>query len=174
MFYLRRLKNKTKVFKDYIREAKYADDIAIFSDSSFGLQTLLTAYNDLSKRMGLSINIVKTKTICIGPECDFFIDGKVLQNVKRFKNFGSIVTSDCSIKEELISRIQTVSSAYRRPRNRVFDSHDFTPSTKIKVYVQSLIPLLIYGCETSTLYRHNINQLRTVQQCHLRKILKVR
>ena len=53
LFDLRRLKNKTKIFTDYIREAQYADDIAIFSDSSFGLQTLLTAYNDLSKRIGL-------------------------------------------------------------------------------------------------------------------------
>ena len=73
---LRRLKSKTKIFTDYIREAQYADDIAIFSDSSFGLQTLLTAYNDLSKRMGLSINIGKTETMCIGPECDFFLTAK--------------------------------------------------------------------------------------------------
>ena len=156
LFDLRRLKSKTKIFTDYIREAQHADDIAIFSDSSFGLQTLLTAHNDLSKRVGLSINIGKTETMCIGPEWDFFIDGKVLQNVKRFKYLGSIVTSDCSIKEELIARIQAVSSAYGRLRNRVFNSHDLTPSTKIKVYVQCLIPLLTYGCETCTLYRHNI------------------
>ena len=100
-----------------MREAQYADVIAIFSDSSFGLQMLLTAYNNLSKSMGLSIKIGKTETMCIGPECDFFIDGKVLQNVKRFKCLGSIATSDCSIKEELITCIQAVSSAYGRLRN---------------------------------------------------------
>ena len=121
-----------------------------------------------------SINVGKTETMCIGPECDFFIDGKVLQNVKRFKYLESIVTRDCSIKEELIGRIQAVSSAYGRLRNRVFDSHDLTPSTKIKIYVQCLIPLLTYDSETWTLYRHNINQLRTVQQRHLTKILKIR
>jgi len=45
---------------------------------------------------------------------------------------------------------------------------------RTKVYVQCLTPLLTYGCETWTLYRHNINQLRTVQQRHLRKILRIK
>ena len=82
-FDLKRLKAKRKVLTDYIREAQYADEIAIFSDSSLGLQMMLTAYNDLSKKMGLSINIMKTETMCIGLEV--FIDGKLLKNVNRFK-----------------------------------------------------------------------------------------
>jgi len=49
IFDLRRLRAKT--FIDFIREAQYADDIAIFSDSPFGLQSLLTAYNNMAKRM---------------------------------------------------------------------------------------------------------------------------
>ena len=57
LFDLRRLKAKTKIFIDFIREAQYADDIAIFSDSAHGLQSLLTAYNNMAKRMGLFINI---------------------------------------------------------------------------------------------------------------------
>ena len=174
LFDLRRLKAKTKTFIDFIREAQYADDIAIFSDSALGLQTLLTAYNSMAKRMGLSINIKKTETMCIGPEEQFFIDGMPIKSVNRFKYLGSIVTSDCSVNAELITRIQAVSSAYGRLRERVFDSHDLTLSTKLKVYVQCLTPLLTYGCETWTLYRYNINQLRTVQQRHLRKILRIK
>ena len=162
LFDLRRLKAKTKIFTDFIREAQYADDIAIFSDSPLGLQTLLTAYNNMAKRMGLSINIKKTETMCIGSEEQFFINGMPIQSVNRFKYLGSIVTSDCSGNTELITRIQAISSAYGRLRERVFDSHDLTLSTKLKVYVQCLTPLLTYGCETWTLYRHNISQLRTV------------
>ena len=174
LFDLRRLKSKSKIFMKYIREAQYADDIAIFSDSSTGMQLLLSAYNDMAKKMGLSINITKTETICIGPLVDFYIDGEKLKNVKRFKYLGSFVTDDCSMKEELTSRIQAVSCAYGRLRSRVFDSHELTPSTKIKVYNQCLMPLLLYGCETWTLYHHQIRQLRTVQQRHLRRILKIK
>ena len=47
------LKTKTKVFYDFIREAQYADDIAVMSRTAHGLQTLLTCYNDASKRFGL-------------------------------------------------------------------------------------------------------------------------
>ena len=68
---------------------QYADDVAIFSDTSSGLQILLAAYNELAKSMGLSINIRKSKTMCIEPEAEFFIDGEKLKNVKRFKYLGS-------------------------------------------------------------------------------------
>ena len=140
LFDLSRLKAKTKTFIDFIREAQYADDIAIFSDSALGL----------------------------------FIDGTPIKSVNRFKYLGSIVTNDCSMNTELITRIQALSSAYGRLRERVFDSHDLTISTKLKVYAQCLTPLLTYGFEIWTLYRHHINQLRTVQQRHLRKILRIK
>ena len=68
IFDLRRLKAMKKVHTMYIREAQYADDIAIFSDTSAGLQLLLTAYNDCSKKMGLCINTAKTETMCIGAD----------------------------------------------------------------------------------------------------------
>ena len=55
-------------------EAQYTDDVAIFSDTTAGLQILLTAYNDLARKMGLCINTTKTETIGIGPEAEFFIN----------------------------------------------------------------------------------------------------
>ena len=145
-----------------------------FWDDLKVLQSLLTAYNNMAKRMGLSINIKKTETMSIGPEEQFFIDGMPIKSVNRFKYLGSIVTSDCSVNAELIASIKAVSCAYGRLRESVFDSHDLTLSTKLKVYVQCLTPLLTYGGETWTLHRYHINQLRTVQQRHLRKILRIK
>ena len=46
------------------RVHQYADDIAIFSDTPEGLQSLLTSHNDVTKKMGLYINTVKTETMC--------------------------------------------------------------------------------------------------------------
>ena len=84
--------------------------------------------------MGFSINIKKTETMSIGPGEQFFIDGTPIQSVNRFKYLGSIVTSDGTVDVELITRIQALSAAYGRLRDRVFDSHDLTLSTKLKVY----------------------------------------
>ena len=127
LFDLRRLKAKTKALTEFIREAQYADDIAIFSDTPEGLQSLLTSYNDVAKRMGLSINTIKTETMCIGNTADFFVDGTKLANITRY------VSSDCSMKEEPASRIQAMSCAFDRLRKRVFNSHDLTASTKVAV-----------------------------------------
>uniref|UniRef100_A0A7M5UYP4 Uncharacterized protein n=1 Tax=Clytia hemisphaerica TaxID=252671 RepID=A0A7M5UYP4_9CNID len=96
------------------------------------------------------------------------------KSVKHFKYLGSIVTNDCSMSTELITRIQALSSAYGRLCECVFDLHDLTISTKLKVYAQLLTHILTYGSESWTLYRHHINQLPTVQQWHLRKILQIK
>ena len=78
------------------------------------------------------------------------------------------------MRAELTSRIQAVSCAYGRLRKRVFDSRDLTVSTKIAVYNQCLMPLLLYGSESWTVYQHEVRELRTLQQRHLRLILKIR
>ena len=101
--------------------------------------------------MGLRINTSKTETVCIGTNADFFIDDTKLANVTRFKYLGSYVTNDCSMKEELASRFQARSCAFRRLRKRLFYSHDKTTKTKIEVYNQCLLPILMYGGEAWTL-----------------------
>ena len=173
-FDLRRLKAKSKVMHEFIREAQYADDIAVMSDSSEGLQELLDAYNAAAKRFGLRINAGKTEVMCMGPEVIFFVDEIPLKNVDRFKYLGSFVTKDCKLQVELTSRIQATSSAFGRLRHRVFDNRDLTISTKIAVYKQCLLPILLYGSETWTLYSYEIRQLRTFQQRHLRSIMKIK
>ena len=76
------------------------------------------------------------------------------------------------MKEELTARIQATSCAFDRLRHRVFDSHDL--SHKSEVYNQCFMPLLMYGSETWTLNHQQVRQLRTVQQRHLRRILKIK
>ena len=95
LFDLRRLKSKTKVLTLYTREAQYADDVAVFSDTTAGLQIKLNAYNDLARKMGLCINTTKTEAICIGPEAKFFIDQTKLKKVNSFKCLSSYVMNDC-------------------------------------------------------------------------------
>ena len=110
----------------------------------------------------------------IGVPAKFFTDGTKLANINRFKYLGSYVSSNCSMKEELVSRIQATSCAFGRLQKRVFDSHDLTASTELSVYNQCLMPLLMYGSEPWTLYRHDVRELRTIQQLHLQLILKIK
>ena len=164
IFYLRRLKAKTKILTDFIREAQYADDIAIFCNNSTALQTLLSAYNTLSLKMGLRINIKKTDTMSVGEQVDFYIVGQKLTRAERFKYLGSYIISDCKLDEELKARLQAASCAVGRLRQRVFECRELTSETKLKVYNKCVIPLLLYGSETWTFYRHHVKQFRTIQQ----------
>ena len=56
----------------------------------------------------------------------------------------------------------------------MFDSHDLTDETEINVYNQCLLPISTRRNETWTLYDHQIRQIRTIQQRHLRNILKIK
>ena len=105
--------------------------LMIFSHSPIGLQTLLTAYNNMAKQMGLSININKTETMSVGPEEQFVIDNIPIKSVNRFKYLASILTSDCLTKVKLITRIQALSAAYDRLRDRVFNSHDLNKNESL-------------------------------------------
>ena len=144
------------------------------SGTAFGLQTLLTEYNVTSRKFGLKINAIKTEVMCIGPECDFFVDDVKLKIVERFKYLGSYVNRACNLKAEITARIQATSNSYYNLKQRVFDNHDLTINTKISVYKQCLLPILLYDSEAWTLYSYEIKQLHTVQQRHLSSILKIR
>ena len=124
--------------------------------------------------MGLCINTTKTQTMCIGSNAHSFIDGTKLANATRFKYLGSYVTNNCLMKEELASRTQVTSYAFGCLQKRLFDLHHITIQAKIKVYNQFLMPILVYGSETWTLYQHQVRKLCMIQQRHLRLILKIK
>ena len=87
----------------------------------------------------------------------------------------SHILGDCSLfVARGCERIQVASCAMGRLRDRVFDCRDLTVGTKLKVYNQCIIPLMMYGSETWTLYRHHMKPLGTIQQRHLRSIPKIR
>ena len=79
--------------------------------------------------------------------------------VDKFCYLGSILTSDAKANEDINSRIAKASAAFGRLRNRLWDEHGIRIDTKISVYVAVVLTILLYGCETWTLFRHNIRKL---------------
>ena len=112
-------------------------------------QCLLSAYSNLSRKMGLRINIKETEIMSVGEKLVFCIEGHKLKRVHRFKYLGSFVTKGCKLDEEITARIQAASCAMGRLRDRGFDCRDLTVETKLKVYNQFIMPLMIYGSENT-------------------------
>ncbi|XP_044169409.1 tyrosine-protein kinase-like otk [Acropora millepora] len=109
----------------------------------------------------------------LGPESDFFVDDIKLKNADRLKYLGSFVNQAPNLKTEITASIQATSHPFYSLKQRVFDNHDLSTNIKISVYKQCLLPILLYGSETWTLYSQEVKQLCTIQQRHLRSILKI-
>ena len=103
-----------------MQEAQYADDIVLSSNSAKDLQDLLSAYNHVSKEMGLQINTFKTETLSIGTQVVFQINNVKPPRVDHFKYLGSYVSRDCMMNEGIHASIQSASCAFGRLRKRVF------------------------------------------------------
>jgi hypothetical protein len=127
--------------------------------------------------LGLKLNESKTKILSTpsGPiPCNLTANGQTIEEVKYFNYLGSIVNDRANMDEEITNRLNAASRSFWRLRERVFDSHDLTLSTKIAVYKAVVIPTMTYGCETWVNYRRHTKSLEKLQQRHLRQLLRIR
>ena len=100
-----------------------------------------------------------TCTILTPPSPTITIDNKPLANVEHFKYLGSTISCDGSLDREIDTRINKANQALGSLRNQVLSKHNIHQSTKLKVYNAVVLPSLLYGCDTWTLYRRHIKKL---------------
>ncbi|KAI8519286.1 hypothetical protein Bbelb_025430 [Branchiostoma belcheri] len=180
LFDLRRLKAKTKTVVTTILEALFADDCALVAHKEPVLQMFVNKFAEAADLFGLTISLGKTEvllqpaplSVARGP-C-ISIEGTQLKTVDGFTYLGSVISNDGSLDKEINSRICKASQALGRLRTRVLKQHNVKLSTKLKVYHAVVIPSLLYGCETWTLYKRHIKQLERFHMRSLRSILGVR
>ena len=179
LFNLRRLKAKSKTLEKLIQELLFADDTALVTHSLQAMQNLLTAFAEASKRFGLTINIKKTEVVIqdtperkLEPR-EVLLNGTALAEVENFTYLGSIISNKGGIDAEISKRIQSAATAFGKLRSRLWDQSDIHLKTKMRVYRAIIIPTLLYGSETWTLYRRHFNRLDKMQQRHLRQLMNI-
>ena len=103
-----------------------------------------------SEKVGLKLNIQKTKIMASGPITSWQIDGKTVETVADFIFLGSKITvdGDCSheIKRCLLLRRKVMTNL-----DSILKSRDITLSTKVLLDKATVIPLVMYGCESWTI-----------------------
>ena len=104
---------------------------------------------DESKKVGLKLNIQKTKIMASGPITSWQIDGETVETVSDFMFLGSKITADgdCSheIKRHLLLRRKVMTNL-----DSIFTSRDITLPTKVRVIKAMVFPVVMYGCESWT------------------------
>ena len=101
----------------------------------------------MSEKVGLKLNIQKTKITASGPITSWGIDGETVETLRDFLFLGSKITADSDCSHEIRRRLLLGRKAMTNP-DRMLKSRDITLPTKVKAMV---FPVVTYGCVSWTI-----------------------
>ena len=132
-----------------INNLVYGDDTTLMAESEEELKSLLIKVKEESEKIGLKLNIQKTKIITSGTITSLYIDGETVETVSDFIFWGSKITADgdCShdIKSHLLVGRKVITNL-----GSIFKSRDITLPTKVHLVKAMVFPVVMYGCESWT------------------------
>ena len=117
------------------------------AESEEELKSLLRKVKEESEKVGLKLNIQKTKTMASGPITSWQIDGKTVEAVADFILGGSKITADSDCSHE-IKRHLLLGRKVMTNLDSIFKSRDITLPTKVCLVKDMVFPVVIYGCES--------------------------
>ena len=139
-----------KIAERNINNLRYEDDTTLMAESEEELKSLLMKVKQESEKVGLKLNIQKTKIMASGPIASWEIDGETVETVSDFIFLGSQITAngDCSHK---IKRHLLLGRKVMTNLDSIFKSRDITLSTKVRLVKAMVFPVVMYGCESWTI-----------------------
>ena len=129
-----------------ISNLRYADDTTLMAESEEELKSLLMKVKEESEKVGLKLNIQKTKIMASGPINSWKIDG---ETVTDFIVSGSKITADGDCSHEIKGRLLLGRKVMTNLDN-IFKSRDITLPTKVHLVKAMVFPVVMYGCESWT------------------------
>ena len=132
-----------------INNFKYADDITFMAESEEELKRLLMKVKVESEKVGLKLNIQKTKIMVSGPITSWEIDGETVETVSDFIFWGSKITADGDCSHEIKRRLLLGRKVMNNLDN-ILKSRDITLPTKVRLIKAMVFPVVMYGCESWT------------------------
>ena len=108
-----------KIARRNISNLKYADDTTLMAESKEELKNLLMKVKEESEKVGLKLNIQKTKIMATGPIISWQIDGETVEMVRGFIFLGSRITADGDCGHEIKKRLAPWKKSYDQPRRHI-------------------------------------------------------
>ena len=137
-----------KIARRNVNNLRYADDTTLMAESE-ELKSLLMKVKEESEKIGLKLNIQKTKIMASSPITSWQIDGETVETVAHFIFLGSKITADGDFSHEIKKHLLLGRKVMINP-DSILKSRDITLSTKVHLVKAMVFPVVMYGCESRT------------------------
>jgi hypothetical protein len=142
-----------KVGGKIIKETRFADDQALVSGTQEGLQRLVDGLCNTAKEYDMKLNVKKTKVMRVarkgGDQVQIMIEGQQVEQVKKFKYLGSLITDDGKCRSEIIARIAMAKEAFNNRKELL--TRKISKKVKKKIVKTIVWSVALYGAETWTM-----------------------
>ena len=151
---------------------RYADDTTLMAESEEELKSLLMKVKEESEKVGLKLNIQKTKIMASGPITSWQIDGETMETVSDFILGGSKITADGDCSHE-IKRHLLLGRKVLTNLESIFKSRDVTLPTKVRLVRAMVFPVVVYGYESWTVKKAEQQRIDAFELWCWRRLLRV-
>ena len=158
-----------RIARRNINNLRYADDSTLMAESEEELESLLMKGKEESEKVGLKLNIEKTKIMESSPIPSQQIDG---ETVADFIFLGSKITADGDCSHE-IKRRSFLGRKVMTNLDSILKSRDITLSTKVHLVKVMVFPVFMYGCESWTIKKAEHQRIDAFELWCWRRLLRV-
>ena len=153
-----------------INNFRYTDDTTFMAESEEELKSLLMKVKEESEKLGLKLNIQKTKIMASGPITSWEIDGETVETVSDFIFLGSKITADGDSSHEIKD-----ATAWKESYDQlsILKSTDITLLTKVRLVRAMVFPVVLYGCESWTVKKAECRRIDAFELWCWRRLLRV-
>ena len=136
-----------KIVRRNTNNLRYADNTTLMAESEEELKSLLMRMKEENEKVGLKLNIQKTKTMASGPITSWQIDGETMETVRDFIFLGSKISADGDCSHEIKRRLHHGRKVMTN-LDSILKNRGITLPTKIHLVKAIVLPVVMYGCES--------------------------
>ena len=155
-----------------INNLTYADDTTVMAESEEELKSLLMKVKEESDKVGLKLNIQKTKIMASCPITSWQIDGETVETASDFIFGSSKITADGDCSHE-IKRCLLLGRKVMTNLDIIFKSRDITLPTKVRLVKAMVSPVVMCGCESWTVKKAECQRIDAFELWCWRRLLRV-